>query len=153
MGASRKQSHCRFICDFNHPISFFFLAKLPAPRKAGSLLSPLFHSALPASQVFIITFFLLGFWVRWHEPHTSSTGKRGCWTTCKDVSPSSFVSWHAICSWAVIYHLSISKSPQELSNHPHSHFDSSCLELAETEVSSWEDSVLFQEALDFVNLG
>lgn len=148
-GSSRKQSHCSFICDFYHLMSSssFFLASLPAPwEKQGSSSPSSFILALPPSQVFIITYFLLGLWVWWHEPHPPTQGEEDAGRSVRMFPSPPLSAGMLSAPWAVIYCLSISKSPWGAERSPaFPHFDWSwVLELAETEVSSWGDSVLFQ---------
>lgn len=61
-GSSRKQSNCRFICYFYYLTSPYIFSQLPPLRgEVGVLSILLLLPGPPASQVFVITYFFIGF--------------------------------------------------------------------------------------------
>lgn len=61
-GSSRNQSNCRFICYFYYRTSPYIFSQLPPIReKVGVLFFLLLLPGPPASQVFVITYFFIGF--------------------------------------------------------------------------------------------
>lgn len=97
-GSSRKQSNCRFICYFYYLTSPYIFSQLPPLwGEVGVLSILLLLPGPPASQVFVITYFFIGFLGPvTRAPETPPPERQGgCSPICKDFS-SPFVSWHAM---------------------------------------------------------